>query len=63
MLIHRVRQEAMNDILDVFEDTHPATLAISHVMTGAVLSPLELVRTRYFALYRDSSNHVIYFLD
>ena len=36
----------MNDFLDVFEDVHPATFILSHSITGAILSPLELVRTR-----------------
>ncbi|KAJ3159583.1 hypothetical protein HDU86_001592 [Geranomyces michiganensis] len=39
-------EEAINDVFDVYEDTHPATLIASHVFVGGLLSPLELVRTR-----------------
>ncbi|TPX62987.1 hypothetical protein PhCBS80983_g00154 [Powellomyces hirtus] len=39
-------EEAINDMFDVYEDTHPATLIASHVVVGGLLSPLELVRTR-----------------
>ncbi|TPX56424.1 hypothetical protein SpCBS45565_g08415 [Spizellomyces sp. 'palustris'] len=39
-------EEAINDAFDVYEDTHPATLVLSHVAVGGLLSPLELVRTR-----------------
>lgn len=42
-------EELMNDAMDVLEDTHPVTHIVSHALTGAVLSPLELVRTRLIA--------------
>ncbi|KAJ3299324.1 hypothetical protein HK104_009349 [Borealophlyctis nickersoniae] len=39
-------EEAINDVFDVYEDTNPATLVLSHVVVGGLLSPLELIRTR-----------------
>ncbi|KAJ3210741.1 hypothetical protein HDU82_007460 [Entophlyctis luteolus] len=41
-----VAEEALNDALDVFDDTHPATALAASVLVGVALSPLELVRTR-----------------
>ncbi|KAI9205678.1 mitochondrial carrier domain-containing protein [Polychytrium aggregatum] len=39
-------EEVFNDYLDVYDDNNPATLALSHVVVGGLLSPLELIRTR-----------------
>lgn len=40
-------EEVLNDALDVFEDANLLTRTLSHVVTGTLLSPFELVRTRY----------------
>ncbi|KAI8587242.1 mitochondrial carrier domain-containing protein [Geranomyces variabilis] len=53
-------EEAINDVLDVYEDTHPATLIASHVFVGGLLSPLELVRTRLI-VQPSSSNRKKYY--
>lgn len=39
-------EEAMNDFFDVYEDRNGFTLVLSHVVTGTVLAPLEMARTR-----------------
>ncbi|KAJ3084344.1 hypothetical protein HK100_009307 [Physocladia obscura] len=39
-------EEALNDALDVVDDHHPATALAAALAVGAVLSPLELIRTR-----------------
>ncbi|KAJ1550966.1 hypothetical protein HK096_003958 [Nowakowskiella sp. JEL0078] len=39
-------EEGLNDLFDVYDDSHPATLTISQVIVGGLLSPLELVKTR-----------------
>ncbi|KAI9339919.1 mitochondrial carrier domain-containing protein [Obelidium mucronatum] len=44
-----VLEEALNDALDVFDDTHPATALVASVVVAAALSPLELIRTRLIA--------------
>ncbi|KAJ3085121.1 hypothetical protein HK102_000297 [Quaeritorhiza haematococci] len=48
-------EEVFNDILDVYEDTHPATMILSHIVVGGLLSPLELVRTRL--IVQSSASH------
>ncbi|KAL2918533.1 hypothetical protein HK105_201934 [Polyrhizophydium stewartii] len=48
-------EEFMNDMLDVFEDVNPTTNILSHAITGAVLSPLELVRSRLIVQASSSS--------
>ncbi|KAJ1327191.1 hypothetical protein BSLG_010533 [Batrachochytrium salamandrivorans] len=60
-------EEFMNDILDVFEDVNPSTNIISHAVTGAVLCPLETIRTRLIVQATSSSRrryfgpaHVLY---
>ncbi|KAJ3237477.1 hypothetical protein HDU81_009421 [Chytriomyces hyalinus] len=42
-------EESLNDAFDVFDDTHPVTNLLSHVLISTVLSPLELIRTRLIA--------------
>ncbi|KAJ3217528.1 hypothetical protein HDU67_007779 [Dinochytrium kinnereticum] len=39
-------EEALNDALDVYDDSHPVTHVLSHMVVGGTLSPLELIRTR-----------------
>ncbi|KAI8924360.1 hypothetical protein BC831DRAFT_465872 [Entophlyctis helioformis] len=53
-------EEFMNDMLDVFEDVNPATRIISHAVAGAVLSPLELVRTRLIVQASSSARRRYY---
>ncbi|KAI8902831.1 mitochondrial carrier domain-containing protein [Globomyces pollinis-pini] len=53
-IIQPTIEETFNDYFDVFEDVNPWTLVLSHAITGTVLSPLELVRTR---LIVQSSGH------
>jgi fusion and transport protein UGO1 len=43
----------LNDALDVFEDTNPWTLVVAHATVGALLTPLELVRTRLIVQSHD----------
>ncbi|KAJ3239003.1 hypothetical protein HDU78_003103 [Chytriomyces hyalinus] len=42
-------EESLNDAFDVFDDTHPVTNLLSHVLISTLLSPLELIRTRLIA--------------
>ncbi|KAI8620004.1 hypothetical protein BC830DRAFT_1164882 [Chytriomyces sp. MP71] len=42
-------EESLNDAFDVFDDTHPMTNLLSHVLISSVFSPLELIRTRLIA--------------
>ncbi|KAI8832419.1 hypothetical protein BJ741DRAFT_288112 [Chytriomyces cf. hyalinus JEL632] len=42
-------EESLNDAFEVFDDTHPVTNLLSHVLISTVLSPLELIRTRLIA--------------
>ncbi|KAJ3108159.1 hypothetical protein HDU97_002071 [Phlyctochytrium planicorne] len=39
-------EEALNDTFDVYDDSHPVTNVLSHVIIGGMLSPIELIRTR-----------------
>ncbi|KAI8819921.1 mitochondrial carrier domain-containing protein [Fimicolochytrium jonesii] len=39
-------EDTINDVFDIYEDTHPVTLVASHLIVGGLLSPLELARTR-----------------
>ncbi|TPX38265.1 hypothetical protein SmJEL517_g00053 [Synchytrium microbalum] len=39
-------EETLNDVFDVYDDVHPITLTVSHVIVGGILSPLELIKTR-----------------
>ncbi|KAJ3028984.1 UNVERIFIED_CONTAM: hypothetical protein HDU68_000424 [Siphonaria sp. JEL0065] len=42
-------EEALNDAFDVFDDAHPATALVASASVAALLSPLELIRTRLIA--------------
>ncbi|KAJ3298604.1 hypothetical protein HDU79_009369 [Rhizoclosmatium sp. JEL0117] len=53
-----VLEEALNDAFDVFDDTHPATALAANVVVAAILSPLELIRTR---LIVQAANNKRYF--
>ncbi|TPX45153.1 hypothetical protein SeMB42_g01590 [Synchytrium endobioticum] len=39
-------EETLNDFFDVYDDVHLITLTMSHIIVGAILSPLELIKTR-----------------
>ncbi|KXS16621.1 mitochondrial carrier [Gonapodya prolifera JEL478] len=39
-------EESLNDLLDVFDETHLGTYVASHVVVATLLSPLETTRTR-----------------
>ncbi|KAJ3274209.1 hypothetical protein HDV01_003282 [Terramyces sp. JEL0728] len=45
-IIQPTIEESVNDFFDVYEDVNPYTMVCSHIITGSLLSPLELVRTR-----------------
>lgn len=45
-IIQPALEEFTNDRFEVLEDVHPVTFILSHTFTGALLSPLDLVRTR-----------------
>lgn len=55
-------EATLNDTFDLYDDTIPlvhldhvgpniATMVTSHLVVGFILSPLELVRTRYEPIY------------
>lgn len=46
-IIEPALEESINDFFDVFEDVNIYSSIISNTITGTLLSPLELVRTRY----------------
>ncbi|KAJ3124481.1 hypothetical protein HK098_001092 [Nowakowskiella sp. JEL0407] len=45
-LTQPIIEEGLNDLFDVFEDSHPVTLALSHFLVGGVLTPLDVIKTR-----------------
>ena len=45
-MIQPALEEVINDYFEVLEDLNPFTFVLTHTLTGALLSPLDLVRTR-----------------
>ena len=45
--IQPAMEEFANDWFEILEDVNPITFVLSNTITGAFLSPLDLVRTRY----------------
>lgn len=40
-------EEIINDYLDVYIETHPVAVILSNALVSVLLSPLEIIRTRY----------------
>ncbi|RKO88407.1 mitochondrial carrier domain-containing protein, partial [Blyttiomyces helicus] len=53
-------EEGLNDLFDVWSDTHPVTAVFSHVMVGGLLSPLDIARTRLIAQSSTSNRKKYY---
>jgi hypothetical protein len=46
-LLQPVLEEGFNEMLELYDDIHPTTHILTHMLVGGLLSPLEMARTRY----------------